>query len=873
MEGDFQSTKVPEQPTVGFPTQLTPFVGRREEITQIKANLSNEDCRLLTLIGPGGIGKTRLSIEVGEELSGQFHDGACFVPLAPVFNQPMMVNTIAQSLGVQLTDPLPARQQLLTYLQDKEMLLVCDNFEQLIDSAAFLGEIVTQAPGVRLLVTSRQPLNVQAEWRQTVSGLDYSQGEESEAVRFFKRNARRVAAHFQLDSLNLTAVLDLCHLVEGMPLALEIAAAWTRLMDCPTILSETQRSLEFLTSPLDDLPDRHRSVQAVLAQSWEMLPLRLESILGQLALFGGSFTLEAALAVVADLTMLDIATLLDRSLVHWRSNGRYQMHELLRQFVQSQSFSEPDGFRQAYSYYYLTFTAQQEDQLTGAEPRKAIAAVEQEIANVRLAWRWAVNLGAADLLENSLAALLAYYQFQGSYNEGQEQFAAAANALPPSVLVNHLRLAEASCRQRLGDLAGAVTLVEGVIESALPETKLAAFIALARLNEKRSEYDTAIGILQEALALAGPNSRESAEIWTILGSIYSYRGPMEKRIEAQKKALAINVALEDRLQTAECHNLLSMIYKDLGEYNEALAHIEQALTVAEEMNHRENIGRFTQKLGQIYWRMDELEKAKENYEKALTIAMEINHKRLISICSGGLGVLAKRRREYEVALQYYWQSVQLAMEIDDKSIQAVYLGNTGNAYMDLGQYDRAIETLKEAAELDRSIGAKGGVARHQANIGDAYKFQGLFEEALPFFEAAITPIREIEGNYYLCWVLVSYAQCLLALGRVEEARAANQEGGKVAAEIDRSYYLLMSLLLEAQMEASEGKLDDVAGYFEELRRRFTTLEMVAEIDEMLWQITGDTAARESARESLSRLYEETKRERFRRRAANLYLKK
>jgi tetratricopeptide (TPR) repeat protein len=193
--------------------------------------------------------------------------------------------------------------------------------------------------------------------------------------------------------------------------------------------------------------------------------------------------------------------------------------------------------------------------------------------------------------------------------------------------------------------------------------------------------------------------------------------------------------------------------------------------------------------------------------------------------------------------------------------------------MDLGQYDRAIETLKEAAELDRSIGAKGGVARHQANIGDAYKFQGLFEEALPFFEAAITPIREIEGNYYLCWVLVSYAQCLLALGRVEEARAANQEGGKVAAEIDRSYYLLMSLLLEAQMEASEGKLDDVAGYFEELRRRFTTLEMVAEIDEMLWQITGDTAARESARESLSRLYEETKRERFRRRAANLYLKK
>jgi tetratricopeptide (TPR) repeat protein len=159
-------------------------------------------------------------------------------------------------------------------------------------------------------------------------------------------------------------------------------------------------------------------------------------------------------------------------------------------------------------------------------------------------------------------------------------------------------------------------------------------ITLAKINEQGSEYDKAISVLQVALEMAGPMSRESAQIWTILGTIYGYLGPMEKRIAAHKQALAINIALEDRLQTAECHNLLGTIYKDSGDYEEAIHHTQQALAIAEEMDHRESISRFMHRIGVIYWRQENMALAQEWYERALAIATEINHKRLITIISG-----------------------------------------------------------------------------------------------------------------------------------------------------------------------------------------------------------------------------------------------
>jgi predicted ATPase len=342
--------------------------------------------------------------------------------------------------------------------------------------------------------------------------LDYSQGAESEAVRFFQRSAQRIAPQFQLTEADVTAVLDLSQMVDGLPLALEIAAAWTRMMDCPTILRETQKSLDFLASPLGDLPERHQSIRAVLTQSWQMLSAQRQTILAQLACFAGSFTLEAALAIVPNLTMLDMATLLDKSLLHWQPNGRYQMHELLRQFASSQPQKEIETFRENYGRYYLNLVAEQESHLMSHTPQPAITALQKELDNVRQAWRWAVDAISSDLLEAALNGLLAFHEFRGTFKEGCQQFASAAAAMPPADLTNRLQLAQARCLEILGEMEQAIALAQHVVETERSATQLPALIRLARLYERTSQYDEALQTLHTALPLADPLSIEAAKI-------------------------------------------------------------------------------------------------------------------------------------------------------------------------------------------------------------------------------------------------------------------------------------------------------------------------------------------------------------------------
>lgn len=855
-------------PIYGFPTQLTPFVGRKNDINQIMQYLADPDCRILTLIGSGGMGKTRLSIRVGQELKagGRFYrDGAYFIPLVTVKNKAILVSTIAQHLGLHLTGEGTAWQQVITVLRDKELLLVLDNFEQIATEAELLSDLIAQAPGVKILITSRQPLNLQAEWRQIVGGLDDSQGEKSEAVRFFERSARRSTPQFRMNEVDVTAVLALCRLVDGMPLALEIAASWTRMMDCSAILRETQKSVDFLISQIDDLPKRHQSLRAVLNQSWQHLSSHLQMVLAHLAFFAGGFTLDAAVAIVPGLSLLDIATLLDRSLIQWLPNGRYQMHELLRQFAIGQKEVESFDFQQSYSHYFLTFLASHESSILEGN-QEAIHTIQKEVDNIRQAWRWAIKHEDSASIGEAGKALAAFYEFRGMYEEGQAQFAEAAEVAPHTGLGNRLCLAEAVFRQKLGDLSGSESLINQVLQSDIPETRLAGLIALARFYERSSQYDQAVSLLEEALQLAQPYSREAAQIWMILGAVHAYRGPMEERLAAHKQALAINMALEDDLQTAECHVMISMIYKDSGQYESAVEQMEKALEIAERMNHRENIGRYKQKLGVIYWRKDDIDTAQIYYEQALAISREINLMRLTTICTGSLGVLAKRRREYDSALNYYWQAVRLAEEMGDRATHAVYLGNIGNAYMDLGQYERAVEILTQAADIDRSIGAAGGVARHFGNIGDAVKFQGQYEQALPYFETAIPPLREIGANYFLCWVLVSYAECLFEVGRQLKAQKLNEEGGYIAAAIGRDYYHLMSLLLDARMQKGQVEGQELWQRFQVYREQFPEPLLQAEIDFTYWQITGDGSARQAAAHRFLRLYEETKIMRYRTKA-------
>lgn len=857
-----------EQPSVArlhnFPPPLATFVGRDADIARLVARLHDPQTRLITLTGPGGVGKTRLSIEaVRHSVATAGVRDAYYVPLENVTTQNGVWQALGSCLNLQPDPHGLTTAEVLTFLRQHAPLLVLDNVEQLLPDTRCIEQILRDAPETRLLVTSRIPLSLRAEWRLPLTGLAVPQKIANDvsnysAVALLTATAQQVQPDFVVNADNAAAIGRICRALAGMPLALEMAGSWLALFSPEQLTEQLESNLDFLVATRRDLPARHRSLRAIFDHAVEQLRQSERALLFRLAVFEAGFTLQAMLAVVA--APLDaVRMLVDHALLQRGSDDRYSLHPVLLAFVRETEHDSAE-WRQKHAHYYLQHIAGNHSGTIG----DTVTAIGRDTANINAAWRWAVASRDTTLLHAARDGLLAYYEFRGAYYEGRIQFAAAANALSPSALVNRLRLAEATCCQKLGEVERAISLVRGVIDTAIAETQLPALIVLGRLYERRGDYDDAEAILQEALALADPFSAEAAQIWIILGDVADYRGTIEERLATHQQALSISQVLGNELQSAECHVTIGNIYKDTGAYEQAFQHIMQALFIAEQLGHKANLARYKHCLGTLYWRQDNLEEAQQQYEQALAIATELNHQRTVMICTGALGIIEKRQRNYDIALTYYRQTLQLAEQLGDKPTQAVFLGNTGNALMDLGEYDRAIAHYEQAIEIDRASNALGGVGRHLGNIGDTLKFQKRYSDALPYFEQAIDYLRQNALSYFLCWVLIVYAECLIALGRLAEARAANTEGGKIATEIGRTYYANLSALLDVRLATS---VDPDHARLQLLQLRAKCIEeddqeMGANVTVELLELTGDNVYLGQAIEQFTQLYAITNRHQY-----------
>ena len=796
----------------GFPTQLTPFTGRQELLSQIMTRLADANCRLLTLIGSGGVGKTRLSIQVGQVLAHapqRFKDGAYFIPLAAVTDEAMLVTMITQSLGIRLTEQMPPKQQLLTYLQDKAILLVCDNFEQILPGAALLGEIVAQAPQVQLLVTSRQPLNLHAEWRQIIGGLDYSQGESSEAVRFFQRSARRVAPYFQWRDEDLTAVLELCRLVDGLPLALELAAAWTRLMDCPTILRETQKSLDFLASPLADFPERHQSISAVLNQSWQMLPTRLQTILAQLTHFAGSFSLDAALAIVPDLSMLDLATLLDRSLLQWQPNGRYALHELLRQFAAQQLPAAPLAIAPEHSRTYLTFLTNQEAVLVGADSPTAVAQIRQELDNIHLAWHTAVAQHEWDALQNGLESLAIYYTLTGYLPELETLLNQTLNQIQmadvPLGFYGSLLEKVAIIYTRQARYPEATDTAQKLLELGSQELDMRAQIILGELHLLKGAYEAARGAYETAVSYFNntQNTARQAQLSNLMGHLEYLQGHFDLALAQHQQALALSRELGNIVQQAKVLLDMGNVYTAQSDANQALDHFQQALAINQKINHRDGIARTLHSMGRIYLQQGKNDDALTCFQEALALTEKMGLRRAVSLSLNSIGIVYKRQSRYAEATDYYQRALKINRELGVQAEIANNLSNLGNVYVHQKQYDLAESSFREAVQIAEAINHPEGLVGHLGNLAVLYKVRGDWQAALPIFERAIQLARRLKAKYTLAYLLIVYGELLLDLERPSEAEPLSAEGVQLAEEINAADLIARGQQLSEQLIAAD----------------------------------------------------------------------
>lgn len=438
---DEQAEALPEH---NLPAQLTPFVGRQEELAEIEDLLANPATRLITIVGPGGMGKTRLAIQAA---AGQLHrnpeavgDGVIFVSLAEIEDAQSVAESLNQILGLApLEGEGSATGRLKRYLSKKRTLLILDNAEHLAgrEMSGFLDELLSAAAGVMVLATSRRRLDVRGEQLFWVEGLQVppagevgSQAgpkrllETSSALTLFMQTARRVRPGFVLTEENAVSLIQICRLVEGMPLGIELAAAWIGLLTPEELLDELGRTPDILVTGAGNVPPGQRSLRAVFDTSWKLLADPEREAVRALSIFRGGFTRRAA-KEVCDVTLPTLLALVNKCWLKRAQSGRFSIHELLRQYGLEALSAMPGQYeriRVQHSAYYCRWLAGQEEAILGPGQRETLAAVEQELSNVRTACLAAVETGQAEALLKAVHTLGLFYRWQGRYRAGDSLF-------------------------------------------------------------------------------------------------------------------------------------------------------------------------------------------------------------------------------------------------------------------------------------------------------------------------------------------------------------------------------------------------------------------------------------------------------------------
>jgi predicted ATPase len=740
-------------PGHNLPAQLTSFVGREAEVALVQQLLQADDVRLVTLTGPGGIGKTRLALSLATRCLGHFADGVYFVSLAPVREPHLVLPALAQTLGVREAANTTVMESLQAYLRDKALLLVLDNFEQVVAAAPLVGELLVAAPRIKVLVTSREVLQIRGEREFSVPTLALPHPKQLPsletlaqvaAIKLFVQRAQAVKPSFLLNQANAAAVTEICRRLDGLPLAIELAAASIKVLSAQALLTRLVERFELPHSGARDAPDRQRTLHASIQWSYDLLAEDERALFRRLAVFRGSFALAAAehLCQHTGLDGIDaltgIVALCDKSLLKPLEAGedepRFMMLETLREFGLRQLAlaGEAEAVQESHAAYYCERVREAERQIWGANIATAVHRLEIENDNVRVALNYylAHPAGATRALE--MAGLLwRFWEIRGYMVEGRawldralqrreetprsSRWLALHGAGNLAVDQGEYAVADGYYRESLELLQEQLSTQT---EPASLQTQYAignTLLNLGNLALLQSEFEQAVAFSEEALALhrqlQGKLKSEIGIGITLanLAKIKLHQGDYAQAEAFSQESLALYRQLGDERGMGWNLATLGTIARERGDYVQAAQLYGECRRLLEKLSNEADLPALYCDLGELARIQGDDAQAEANYEAGLTLAQALGSKKDVATLLDGLSVIAGQRGAYAQAIALSEQSITLHREIGNRAGLSEALHNRGQIAYAQQEFAAATAHYTESLMLKAQLGDRRGL--------------------------------------------------------------------------------------------------------------------------------------------------------------------
>ena len=774
------------------PIPPTPLIGRESELDGIRHLLANPECRLVSLTGEGGIGKTRLGIEFAIRQRDSFPGGVYYVALASIKTPDLIVPVIADAFSFSFSGPLDPKEQFFDHLVRtvrEPALLALDNLEHLLGASSFatdlIAEILQRSPQIKILCTSRERLNLQGEWMFDLRGLPVpplehlDQLEGYSATALFIQSAQRANARFKTED-EQSSIIKICQLLEGIPLAIELSAAWVGLLSCADIAKEIEANMDFLTTSMRDVPERHRSIRATIDHSWKLLSDHERQLLRRLSVFHGGFSYHAA-EQVAGASLSSLASLHAKSIVHRTQGERYDLHDLLRKYALlklEESPEELEHTKDIHCIYYLNFFGYREGDLRNERQFTALAEIGAEIENIRAAWHHAVIHNQVTRLRQPVMSYW-FFDIRGWFQEAYSLF--------------HWTIEEIELKNEPGEKGDPETIV----------TREHIRASLAWFCVKLGKFDEARKLLRQSLA-----SLRSYDVCTELLNTLHHMGALERLAgnfilsqELFLEMLNLATAIGARWHIALAHGNVGVAKLALGEYQEAYTRLHIAITILREVGDRRLVAMSLQFFGEALRNLGRYEEAQVCLYESLEISKIFSDRWVNGLSLNQLGLVSRAKGEYEEAVGLFRDALAQLREIKEFWGMVQTLNNLGSVYLALGRYEEAKSSMRESLALCEQTKNRWGMGTTYRNLGLVTNAEGQYIEAQEYFQKSLEIFDEQFEGWDIAITLAYLADATLFSGDDAEAKTIYLDSLRHARQINSAPLMLMNLAGLAQIES------------------------------------------------------------------------